>query len=136
MTAMLQFRFEVYADVSPAIELGETVHGRRRIIPIERGTVTGPSLTGILLRGGADWQLIRNDGVAEIEARYTIRASDGTLISVVNRGLRHGPPEIMSRLIAGEPVDPSSYYFRTAPVFEVAAPRKLKSRCSSSDNSP
>jgi hypothetical protein len=121
MDPTLEFQFEVCAMVGAAMELGETARGRRRIIPIERGIVTGPKLSGTVLPGGADWQLIRTDGVAEIEARYTIRAHDGALISVVNRGLRHGPPEVMRKLIAGERVDPAAYYFRTAPVFEVAA---------------
>jgi hypothetical protein len=121
MEAGLEFVFEVRAEVGQPVKLGETPHGRRRIIPIARGTVSGPRLSGAVLSGGADWQLIRADGVAEIEARYTIQADDGALISVVNRGLRHGPPEVMRRLIAGEKVDPESYYFRTAPVFEVAA---------------
>lgn len=120
MKSDLEFVFEVQGKVSQAIELGETPLGRRRIIPIDDGTVVGPRLNGAVLPGGADWQLIRRDGVAEIEARYTLRADDGAIISVVNRGMRHGPPDVMRRLIAGEAVDPNSYYFRTAPVFEVA----------------
>ena len=47
-------------------------------------------------------------------------ADDGTPISVVNSGLRRGPPAIVARLAAGEAVDPSLYYFRPSPVFEVA----------------
>ena len=37
------------------------------------------------------------------------------------RGVRHGPPAVMDRLNRGEKVDPSEYYFRTAPVFETAS---------------
>lgn len=120
MTIDLEFFFEVQARVNAAIELGETPLGRRRIIPIESGIVSGPRLSGVVIPGGADWQLIRPDGVAEIEARYTLRTDDGVLISVINRGLRHGPPEVMRRLIAGEEVPPDQYYFRTTPTFEVA----------------
>lgn len=121
MAPELEFVFEVEAKVAAALELGQTPLGRRRIIPIERGIVRGPRLNGVVLPGGADWQLIRGDGVAEIEARYTIEAEDGALISVVNCGLRHAPPEIMQRLIGGQPVDPNSYYFRTTPRFEVSS---------------
>ena len=32
-------------------------------------------------------------------------------------GLRHGPVDVMRRLVAGEDVDPSEYYFRTVPEF-------------------
>jgi hypothetical protein len=37
------------------------------------------------------------------------------------RGIRQGPPDVIARLEKGEPVDPASYYFRTAPLFETAA---------------
>jgi len=122
MAIALDFAFALKVTVAPALELGETPQGRRRIVPITGGSVSGPKLTGRVLPGGADWQIIRNDGVAELEARYTLEADDGAFISVLNRGLRHGPPEVVRKLIAGEPVDPDAYYFRCTPVFETAAP--------------
>ncbi len=39
------------------------------------------------------------------------------------RGLRHGPPEIIERIEKGEVVGPTTHYFRTAPLFETAAPK-------------
>ena len=122
MSLALDFAFLLRVSVAPALELGETQRGRRRIVAIAGGTIEGPRLAGRVLPGGADWQIIRPDGTAELEARYTLEAADGALISLVNRGLRHGPPEIVQRLVAGEPVDPTSYYFRCTPVFETAAP--------------
>lgn len=122
MTPALEFAFRIRVTVAPALELGETTAGRRRIIPITGGTIDGPRLSGRVLPGGADWQIVHSDGCAELEARYTLEAQDGALISVVNRGLRHGPPEVVAKLIAGEPVDPGLYYFRCTPVFETAAP--------------
>jgi hypothetical protein len=118
----LDFAFALSVEVAPPLELGHTHLGRRRVIAITGGSVAGPRLNGMVLPGGADWQIIRADGVAELEARYTLRAADGGLISVVNRGLRHAPDAVMKKLIAGEPVDPAAYYFRCAPIFETAAP--------------
>jgi hypothetical protein len=118
----LDFVFALRVAVAPALELGSTHLGRRRVIAITGGTVAGPRLNGAVLAGGADWQVIRPDGAAELEARYTLQADDGALIGVINRGLRHGPEAVMRKLIAGEPVDPGAYYFRCAPVFETAAP--------------
>jgi len=118
----LDFAFTANVMVSAPLELGATHLGRRRIIAITGGSVDGPRLLGKVLPGGADWQIIRADGTAELEARYTIAAEDGALISVMNRGFRHGPPEVMRQLLAGERVDPARYYFRCAPVFETAAP--------------
>ncbi len=122
MMIALEFAFALRVTVAPALELGATHAGRRRIIPITGGTVEGPRLSGRVLPGGADWQIIRADGTAELEARYTIEAADGGLVSVLNRGFRHGPPEVVAKLIAGETVDPAAYYFRCAPAFETAAP--------------
>ena len=118
----LDFAFALKVWVAPALELGTTHLGRRRVIAIAGGAVAGPRLSGVVLPGGADWQVIRPDGVAELEARYTLEADDGGLIAIVNRGLRHGPEAVMSKLIAGEPVDPGAYYFRCTPAFETASP--------------
>ena len=109
--------------MAPAQELGEAPHGRRRIIPITGGRVSGERLAGRVLPGGADWQVVRSDGVAELDARYTIETTDGALVYVANRGVRHGPAEVIRRLAAGEPVDPALYYMRTTPWFETGDAR-------------
>ena len=118
----LDYVGEVQAEVAVPLIVGYGPTGERRIIPILGGTVVGPRFSGDILPGGADYQLIRLDGVTEIEARYTLRLTDGALVYVVNRGLRHAAPEDMARLLRGEPVAPERVYFRTAPVFETAAP--------------
>jgi hypothetical protein len=123
MVPQLQFVFEVEATLDPAIELGAVAGGRRRIIPVTGGVVRGTEIAGEVLPGGADWQLIRPDNVAEIEARYTIKTDRGELISVTNPGFRHAPPDVMEKLVTGVPVPPDSYYFRTTPRFEVASER-------------
>jgi Protein of unknown function (DUF3237) len=111
--------FTAFVDVAAPIDLGPVATGRRRIVPILGGTVSGPRLNATILPGGADWQIIRPDGTAEVVARYWLKAEDGTMISVVNKGLRRGPPAVLARLAAGEDVDPSEYYFRTSPTFDV-----------------
>jgi hypothetical protein len=116
----LTHAFTAYVDIGAPLELGPVGAGRRRIIPIVGGSVAGPRLSGRILSGGADWQIIRANDTAEVVARYTIQADDGALISVVNTGIRRGPPAVLARLAAGEAVDPALYYFRTTPVFEVA----------------
>ena len=104
-------------------ELGDSPHGRRRIINITGGTFRGERLSGKVLPGGADWQVIRTDGVADLDARYTLQTSDGALIYVKNHGYRHGPPEVLKKLSLGEDVDPSLYYMRTSPLFETGDAR-------------
>ena len=108
--------------VERPLELGKSPYGQRRIIHIKGGAFSGPRLSGRVLPGGADWQIIRYDGITEVGARYTVETDDGVLIYVSNWGLRHGTKEVMERLRAGEEVDAGEYYFRTTPVFETGAP--------------
>jgi len=114
----LAFAFEARITIAEPIAFTDAQGGLRRVIPITGGSFEGPRLRGSVVPGGADWQVIWPDGLTELEARYTIRVEDGTLVSVVNRGLRHGPKEVMDRLKAGKPVAPGSYYFRAAPSFK------------------
>jgi hypothetical protein len=116
----LVLAFTARATLGAPIELGTVDDVRKRIIPITGGDFAGERISGTVLAGGADWQFIRADGVADLSARYTLRASDGTPISVTNSALRRGPPEIMNQLAEGKPVDPALYYFRGATRFEVA----------------
>jgi hypothetical protein len=109
--------------LAPAQELGDSPLGRRRIIPITGGTFRGERLSGRVLPGGADWQVIRADGVADLDARYTLETDDKALIYVHNQGYRHGPAEVIKRLAAGESVDPALYYMRSTPRFETGAER-------------
>ena len=121
----LQALFKADIELAPAQELGAGPLGRRRIIPISGGRFFGERLSGRVLPGGADWQVVRADGVAELDARYTIETADGALVYVSNRGVRHGPAEVIRRLAAGEAVDPALYYMRTTPWFETGDPRYL-----------
>lgn len=116
-----EFLFTLTGRVGPAIEVGVLPHGQRRIVPIEGGDFQGPRLRGRVLPVGADWMLIRPDGVAVIDVRATLQTDDGALIYLRYGGYRHGPPEVMQALSRGEPADPSTYYFRISPVFETGA---------------
>jgi Protein of unknown function (DUF3237) len=115
----LVYVFTAGVKVAPTVEFAGADGGIRRMIPITGGTVTGPRLQGEVLNGGADWQAIRPDGAADLVARYALKANDGTVISVINSGIRRGPPEVLARMKAGEILDPALYYFRAAPVFDV-----------------
>jgi hypothetical protein len=107
--------------VAPLQKIGAVPHGTRAIAPIAGGTFEGPRLRGTVLPGGGDWTLLRADGVLELDLRLTLQTDDGALIDMTSFGLRHGPAEVMAALARGETVDPSHYYFRTAPRFETSA---------------
>jgi len=122
MTSIMLMTLQVI--VAPLQKLGAVPHGARAIAPIAGGTFEGPRLRGkVLPGGGGDWTLLRSDGVLELDLRLTLETDDGALIYMTSFGLRHGPPEILAALARGESVDPSTYYFRTAPRFETSAPQ-------------
>lgn len=117
LTPLLELDVEVAAPQS----VGRTETGERRCVPITGGRFSG-RLEGRVLAGGADWQALRPDGLADLDARYMLQTSSGAHVEVWSRGLRSGPAEVMARLAAGETVDPAAYYMRTAMRFETADP--------------
>jgi Protein of unknown function (DUF3237) len=114
----LEFVCELKVKLKPAIVVGETPHGTRRIIPIVGGSFDGPSMKGEILDGGADWQIVRKDGVSELEAHYQIKMDDGIVIYIKNVGLRVATPEIAAKIAKGDVVSPNDYYFRAVPKFD------------------
>lgn len=108
-------------ELEDILFLGHTPYGDRRVVHITGGRFEGPRLSGRIIPGGADWQIVRADGVADLKARYTLETGAGERVLVRSEGLRHGPPEVLERVMRGEPVDPNSYYFRTVLRFETAA---------------
>jgi hypothetical protein len=119
----LRLVFRLDAELDAPLDLGDTPQGRRRIIAFAGGRAEGPGLRADLVPGGgADWQLVRPSGSAVADIRYTLRTEGGALLYVQARGVRHGPPEVLARLAAGEDVDPAEYTFRTTVAIETADP--------------
>jgi Protein of unknown function (DUF3237) len=109
-------------EVGEIVSLGPTPTGERRVVAISGGSFdSDEGWRGNVLPGGADWQLLRSDGVLEVDARYVLQDANGARVQVTSQGLRHGPPEVIAALTRGQTVDPSQYYFRTAMRFETAA---------------
>ena len=96
-------------NISGALSSGTTPQGKRTIIPITGGTFTGPDIRGVIIPGGADYQLEQN-GRTTLEAIYSIKTDDNVIIHVRNRG-------IIAR-------DKDSFYFKTSPQFEAPVDSK------------
>lgn len=118
---MLDEMFRLDVEVGPPQTVGKAAAGERRCIPIIGGRLYG-RLNGRVLAGGADWQMLRPDGIADLDARYMLETDAGAHVEVHSRGLRVSSPTVMARMAAGERVEPSAYYMRTALRFETAAP--------------
>lgn len=121
-TPELKYFADLSVQVDKPQEVGKTHHGVRRVIPILGGTVQGEGWQGRVLPGGADFQLLLGPSMADLDARYVIESDGGDLIFVTNRAVRTASPEVMAKIVKGEPVDPSEVYFRCAPSFETASP--------------
>ncbi|MCB1368247.1 MAG: DUF3237 domain-containing protein [Rhodobacteraceae bacterium] len=104
---------DLHVELADIREMGRGRAGQRRIIPIIGGTVSGKAISGRILSVGADWQTLFDGGLAELDTRYAMETDDGAVIEIINYGLRHGPPQVMARVAAGEDVDPAQYYMRT-----------------------
>src|SRR4030042_5287914 len=103
--------YEVSVDLETPQNVGATPHGNRRIYYVKGGTFEGPKLKGEVLPGGGDRVPLRPDGAGELDVRATMRTDDGHLIYAYYRGILHPPPEVALRVMQGEDVDPSEYYF-------------------------
>jgi hypothetical protein len=118
----LQFVYRLQAEVAAPLDLGQTPNGHRRVIAFTGGRFDGREISGELVPGGGDWQILRPDGGAIADIRYTLRTVAGALLLVTSTGVRHGPPEVLSRLARGEDVSPSEYTFRTQASIETSDP--------------
>ena len=119
-TVQTELLYEIAMDAE-IDDLGRTPLGHRRIVRVTGGTFEGPRLRGTVRPGGGDWLVERADGVRQLDVRITLATDDGALIYAHYPGLFHAAPGVMERIARGESVEPSEYYFRTAPLFETAA---------------
>lgn len=67
--------------------IGPVAEGLRMNFHVTGGTVTGPKLNGTVRPVGADWLVLRTDGVGILDVRATIETDDGALIYVFYNGV-------------------------------------------------
>ena len=115
--------FVLRLAVRPIQMVGATPGGLRRVGIVYGGEFSGSRLAGEVLDGGSDWQTVQAQGTTMLDVRLLLRTTDGELIGMAYRGIRHGPPDVLRRIDSGEAVDPAEYYFRINPQFETASPR-------------
>lgn len=76
--------FELNVTCDMPVSLGRQQGGNAMMIAITGGTITGAKLDGEVMSGGADWAIMKDNGEVVVDARYAIKASDGTIIQVFN----------------------------------------------------
>jgi hypothetical protein len=115
--------FELDVRVHAPLSLGATQNGEVRLIAFAGGEFRGAELSGQVLPGGSDWQVLRPDGVLEIRAHYLLETDRGERVEVISEGIRDAAPDVQERIGRGEAVSGSDYYFRTFVRLSSAAPR-------------
>jgi len=112
--------FDMAVRLHEPLAVGDIPKGNRQILIGKDGEFNGSRLSGKILPSGADWFLVRPDGVGELDVRVTLQTDDGSLIYMRSEGFLHYPPELINQVLMGE-ADPSDYYLRERTVFETAA---------------
>lgn len=120
MTLAFEWLMNIDVDVGEIVTLGHGPLGERRMVSILGGTFEGSGLRGEVLPG-TDWQIVRKDGVLDIDARYALKEAGGGIVRVVSQGYRYGPEDVLAAIARGERVDPSRYFFRTVMRFETGS---------------
>ena len=69
----LDFEFEFYAALKPAVEIGPGPFGARFFAEAIGGEVTGARISGRLSSGGGDWGLVGPDGWCRVDVRVQIQ---------------------------------------------------------------
>lgn len=111
--------WEAMADIGERIDLGPGPLGARFLIPVLGGCFRpGPGIEGLegeILPGGADRQLLRPDGVKELDAIYEMRTACGAVLGIRNRVLIDdsiSPRYAMSRIHVTAPDGPFAWLNR------------------------
>jgi len=120
-----EFLCHMEATLAPTIDVGSGALGPRMIANVTGGTMEGPRLSGKVLPSGADWFLPKfEDGLVNLDVRALLETDDGAHIYTQYTGRIAFAPERAAELLAQEKrgdVDPDTYYFRTAPLFETGS---------------
>lgn len=120
-----EFLLHMEATLAPTIDIGAGALGHRAIANITGGFVEGPRIKAKVLPSGADWFILNlEEGLVNIDVRAALKTDDGAHIYSHYHGRIAFDPPLAPDLFGMETrgqVDPSAYYFRTAPLYETGA---------------
>src|SRR5271157_1756148 len=101
LTLALEHVFDIRIDFHQRLIFDAMPGGQKAAYTsVKSGTVSGPRLNGkVLDYSGADWPIVRADGVVELNAHYVLEADDGACIYIRNLGYVYGArsPEVIAR---------------------------------------
>src|SRR3972149_2687145 len=115
--------FKLEMQVTGAEPVGVGPHGTR-VVAYVKGKFEGPGLKGEVVNG-ADWFLLRPDGLAEIDVRLTLKTGEGDFIYMHYTGVGDIPKAVLDATPPGE-LPAGHFSLRTAVRFERAAPKHAR----------
>ncbi|MBK8161448.1 MAG: DUF3237 domain-containing protein [Rhodospirillaceae bacterium] len=119
----MQWVMRLEVEIGPERRIGPVPAGERIDYPIIGGSFAGPDIRGDVLPGGADYFLMRHDGVGVLDARYKLRSDDGVVIDIHNSGLWVPTDAGRARMKSGLDPLPWELYCRCTPVFRAPTGR-------------
>lgn len=113
--------YEAHFNLAPPQVIGSP-NGMRQIVLVTGGWMKSPKFTVTeALPGSGDWLRVRSDGVMELDVRAAVRLDDDSLAYITYDGVAAVPQAVFGRILNGEEVDPSEYYFRVTPRFQTGS---------------
>jgi hypothetical protein len=111
--------FDVRIDFHERHVFGPVSGGAKQgYTSVKTGLVEGPRLNGkVVDYSGADWALVRTDGVVELNAHYLLQADDGALIYIKNLGYVYGAAPAQPGAAGAPAAAARASYFRCTPYF-------------------
>ncbi|HZR33902.1 MAG TPA: DUF3237 domain-containing protein [Nevskia sp.] len=116
----MEHLFSYNAGLRPPEVIAPLPEGARATFHITGGTIRGRRLNGRLQAAGADWFLLRRDGVGQLDVRATLESDDGALIYASYPGLADFGEDGYERFLRGEL--PKTVKLRTTPTLRTAHP--------------
>jgi hypothetical protein len=113
------FSYSVGLQMPPEV-VGPVSEGIRVTFYLTGGEVTGPRCSGKVLPVGADWILLREDGIGLVDVRLTMQMDDGALVYCTYNGVLDPGPDGYKAFLNG--TLPVRIPLRIAPRFSTAHP--------------
>jgi hypothetical protein len=72
--------FEAEMKFERVLDVGRTPYGKRQVVVMQGGVVSGPKLSGVVMPGALDFELKLSNGTVEVEQTLVLRTSDGSYV--------------------------------------------------------
>jgi len=126
-TIEAQFLFDINMRILPnAQPIGKIAQGSR-VIAYVNGTFSGPKLKGTV-ENGADWFMLRPDGIGDVDVRLTLKTDAGEYIYMHYTGFADIPKAVADAAPPGQ-LPSGNFPLRTAVRFETASATHARLNC-------